>query len=368
MRIALLELVRRPGRFIAAGSILTLIAVLLMFIGGLLDGLLGSSTGAFRAQQGQLMAFSALSNRSLPRSLIPVATEHAVAEIPGVDAVGGLGITQVAARPSSDPDTRSLIPTVVIGYELPPRGLQDTEVEPGTVYADSSIRSKGIDIGDTLLLGAPRVPVRVAGFVEDTRLSGQISLWTPLASWNEIATTIRPGTGDPDLVQALTIRTTEADEVMIDRIHRGTDDSLEVLGLEDAIDSLPGVTTQRSTVNQIIGVTAMIALVVIALFFALITIERTTLYGVLKAIGASDRTLLGGVVIQAVTLALGASIIAALLSVALAVGLPPGTLPYSLSATRIVLSTVLLLAAAVGGCAFSLRRVLGVDPATAIGD
>lgn len=368
MRVALRELVRRPGRFIAAGGILTLIAILLMFIGGLLDGLLGSSTGAFRAQQGQLMAFSASSNRSLPRSLIRVTTRDEVAGLPGVKRVGGMGTTQVAARPEAEPDTRSLIPTVVIGYEVPPTGLEGIDVAPGTVWADSSIRAKGVEVGDTILLGAPRMPVEVAGFVDDSRLSGQISLWTPLESWNRIAATVRPGSGDPDLVQALVIETDEDDEVMIERIGTATSGSLEVLGLADAIDSLPGVKTQRSTVNQVLGVTVMVALVVIALFFALITIERTALYGVLKAIGASDRTLFGGVVVQAIALALGASVIAALLSVALAVFLPPGVLPYSLSAQRIVLSTLLLLVAAVGGCAFSLRRVLGVDPAMAIGD
>lgn len=368
MKVALLELVRRPGRFVAAGGILTLIAILLMFIGGLLDGLLGSSTGAFRAQRGELMAFSASSNRSLPRSLIPITTEDAVAGVTGVKQVGGLGITQAAARPGSDPNTRSLIPIVVIGYETPPNGLENTKVEPGTVYADSAIRSRGIEIGDTLLLGAPRTPVKVAGFVDDSRLSGQISLWTPLRSWNEIAASIRPGTGDSDLVQALVIDTDEPDDVMIDRIERSSNGSLEVLSLTDAIDSLPGVATQRTTVNQVIGVTVVVALVVIALFFALITIERTTLYGVLKAIGASNRTLFGGVVLQAITLAVAASLIAALLSIALAVLVPPGTLPYSLSAQRIGLSSLLLLVAAIGGCAFSLRRVLGVDPATAIGD
>ena len=39
MRLALRELRRRPGRFGVATVILTLIAILLMFLGGLLDGL-----------------------------------------------------------------------------------------------------------------------------------------------------------------------------------------------------------------------------------------------------------------------------------------------------------------------------------------
>ena len=48
--------------------------------------------------------------------------------------------------------------------------------------------------------------------------------------------------------------------------------------------------------NQIIGVTLVIAVVVVALFFALLTVERVGLYGMLKAIGARSRTLFGGVV------------------------------------------------------------------------
>ena len=54
MRLALRELRRRPGRFVTATIILTLVAVLVMFLGGLLDGLIRSSTDAVRAQDGDL--------------------------------------------------------------------------------------------------------------------------------------------------------------------------------------------------------------------------------------------------------------------------------------------------------------------------
>ena len=69
--------------------------------------------------------------------------------------------------------------------------------------------------------------------------------------------------------------------------------------MPDAIEAIPGVTEQRTTFNQILGVTVVIALVVIALFFALLTVERTALYGVLKAIGARSRTIFAGLVVQA---------------------------------------------------------------------
>ena len=119
--------------------------------------------------------------------------------------------------------------------------------------------------------------------------------------------------------------------------------------------------------GQIIGVTVVIAIVVVGLFFALITVERVGLYGVLKAIGARSRTLLAGVLLQAVALTLVASVIAGLLAIALAVLIPAGSIPFDLSPQRLVTSIMFLLIAAVVGSAFSLRRVLRVDPASAIG-
>ena len=123
---------------------------------------------------------------------------------------------------------------------------------------------------------------------------------------------------------------------------------------------------QRSTFNQIIGVTALIAIVVVALFFALITVERIGLYGVLKAIGASSRAV-GGVVAQAMVLAIVATLLGVGGSLVLDAVIPPGSIPFEVTASRLVASGLLMLAAAIVGSAFSLRRVLRIDPAAAIG-
>ena len=48
--------------------------------------------------------------------------------------------------------------------------------------------------------------------------------------------------------------------------------------------------------------------------------------------------------------------------------MPPGSIPLYVSPGRIVTSVVLLLIAAVIGSAFSLRRVLRIDPASALGN
>ncbi len=64
MKLALREMRRRPNRFITAVVILTLIAALLMLLGGLLDGLVRSATGALRAQSGQAVVYDSSAQAS----------------------------------------------------------------------------------------------------------------------------------------------------------------------------------------------------------------------------------------------------------------------------------------------------------------
>ena len=368
MKLALKELRRRPGRFIAATAVLTVLAVLLMFLGGLLDGLLAGSTGAYRAQRAELIVYSSTARESLIRSRVDAALRDAVDATDGVEATGGLGTVQLGARPGDDPESRDLISIALLGYELAPRGLPDEPPAEGEVIADSTLEAEGIEEGDTLLLGPARREVTVTGFVDDTGYSGQISLWGSLDTWRSVTADNRPDrTFADDAVAALVVRVDGDASEVADRIDGATDGATNTLTIDEAIEALPGVSQQRSTFNQIIGVTAAIALVVVGLFFALITVERTSLYGILKAIGASSATLFGGVLLQAVLLALLASALGSLAALALDAVIPPGSLPFDITPSRLTINVALMVVAAVAGCAFSLRRVLRIDPAAAIG-
>jgi putative ABC transport system permease protein len=169
-------------------------------------------------------------------------------------------------------------------------------------------------------------------------------------------------------VQALVVRAPEEGGAELTRaIDEATGGATDSYTIDGAIDAVPGVSQQRSVFNQIIGVTIVIAIVVVALFFALLTVERMGLYGVLKALGASSGTIFAGVLLQAVVV----TAVACAVGIGAAVGLdaliPAGSIPFAVTPPRLVTSAVSLLVAAVVGCAFSLRRVLRVDPAAAIG-
>lgn len=368
MRLALRELRRRPGRFAVATVILTLVAVLLLFLGGLLDGLIASSTGALRSQQGDVIVFSAGSQDSLARSRIEPEVRSQVESVVGAERVGGLGSVQLGGRLDGR-GPRDLVPVVLFGYDLAPRGLPDEAPGAGEVYADASLEAEDIEEGTVIRLGPQRTPVTVIGFLDDSQFSGQGTLWGSVDTWREVLSANRPGdTAADGVTRALVVNADPANSAdLATAVDEATAGATSTLSIPDAIEAIPGVTQQRGTFNQIIGVTVVIAIVVVALFFALLTIERTALYGVLKAVGASSRTLLAGLVLQAVVVTLVASTIGTLAAIGLDAVIPAGSIPFTITPGRIGSSVSILLVAAVFGSAFSFRRISSIDPAAAIG-
>ncbi len=367
MKLALRELQRRPGRFVTATVILTLIAMLLMFLGGLLDGLIRSATGAVSAQSADAIVYSETSQASFLRSRIDAETRAAVEAVPGVEQTGGIGVVLLGARvPGSGP--RDLANVALWGYEIPPTGVPDELPLDGQAYADEILQSDGVAIGDTLLVGPARSEITVVGWVSDTAYNGSGGLWANLDTWHAVLRENRPDAAlADDVQQALVVRGDGAAADLVATLDSELGDRGFALTIDDAVNAIPGIDEQRGTFNQILGVTVVIALVVVALFFALITVERTSLYGVLKAIGARSRTIFLGLVTQAVAVTLVAAVVAGGLVVVLDLLIPPGSIPLSISVGRIVTSVVLMLIAAIVGSAFSLRRVLRVDPASALG-
>jgi putative ABC transport system permease protein len=364
MKLALRELARRPGKFVTATLILTLIAILLMFLGGLLDGLIRSATGAIRVQQADAIVYSESSQASFARSRIEPSMRSDIEALDGIDETGGLGVVQLGARvPGNGP--RDLANVAVWGYELAPQGVPEPPA-PGEAWADEVLKADGVELGDELLVGPSRTPIVVAGWVEDTSYNGQAGLWTDVDTWREVLVENRPDAVlADDVFQALVVRGDGSTDVVA-AINGSFGAEVEALTIPDAVQAIPGVTEQQTTFNQILGVTVVIALVVIALFFALLTVERTALYGVLKAIGAGSRVLIAGLAVQAVVLTMIAATIAGVAVILLDLLIPPGSIPLFVSPSRIVTSVVLRSSAApshcVGSCGSTRPRPSGANP------
>jgi putative ABC transport system permease protein len=319
-----------------------------------------------RAQDADAIVYSPASRASFLRSRIDPSLRAEIEGLDGVEEVGGLGVVLLGARvPGNGP--RDLANVALWGYELAPDGVPLPPAD-GEAWADEVLSADGVEIGQTILVGPARTPIAVVGWVENTSYNGQAGLWANAETWHSTLAANRPDAVLADGVfQALVVRGAGSPDDVVADLDEALGERAIPLTVPDAIDEIPGVTEQQTTFNQILGVTLVIALVVIALFFALLTVERTALYGVLKAVGARSRTIFAGLVVQAVVVTSVAAVIAGAAVIVLDLLIPPGSIPLHISAGRIVTSVVLLLLAAIAGCAFSLRRVLHIDPASALG-
>lgn len=361
MSLSITELRRQPGRFVVATVVLTFLAALLLILGGLLDGLYLGSTGAIRAQNADLIVFSSSARDSFLRSRITAEIRAEVREVAGVSDVGGVGFTLLGAVV---PGEAELADVVIAGYELAPNGVPAVPAA-GSGYADSRLEDSGVGMGDVLLVGPAATPITIIGFVDDTSYLQQGSIWVGLDTWRNVQNANRPdaSVGD-DIVQALVVRGDGG--ALAKAIDAATQAATKSLTRSEAVLALPGVAQQESTFNQIIYSTLVVALAIVALFFSLLTLERTGLYGVLKAIGASSRRLFVGLVIQAVIVTLIAFVAGSVVALVAGAFLP-AKVPLDLIPSRFVFTGIALVVASVLGSAISLRRVTRIDPASAIG-
>lgn len=363
MRLALTELWRRPGRFAVAGGALTLIVVLLLLLGGLLDGVTLGSTGLYRAQEGQLLVMSADARDSVIRSRLGPEVKDVIAGVDGVEEVFGLGVALVGARVPGEDDFAD---TAVTGFE---GGISGVDQVPaaGEGLADRSLESSGIAEGDTIELGPERIPVTIVGWVSDVVYLQQGAVLVEPETWRQVLTTARPDAAlGEGAFQIYSVKVDGDVESVAAAIDEATDGATATRTIDEAINSLPGVKEQESTFGQIIGVTFFVAGLVVALFFAFVTLERTPLYGVLKAMGTSSTQIYLGLIVQALVVTTGALILGGAIAYGLSLVVPPD-IPLRFEPSRTVFVVIGMIVTAVIGGSITLRRVIRIDPAAAIG-
>lgn len=364
MRLGLRELRRQPGRFAGAATVLVFVAVLLIFLGGLVDGLNANNDGALRAQAGELAVFADTAGRTVTQSVVTADARSRLEAVDGVAGVGGVDLLQLGARlPDAEP--RDIVDVALFSHELPVDGR--APLPDGRVWADRTLAERGLEVGVVLRLGPAKSEVVVHGFVDDTGYQGQGSLWAGPGTFARVVEENQPANRLPPGASRFVVVALDPDADP-SAVAEGADAATgvtETVTLQQAADAVLDI--GGGVLSVIIGLTVVIAAAVVALFFALLTLERAPLFGVLKAVGARTRTLFAGTATQAVALAAGAGAIATAVGLLADRALPPGSIPFQLSPGRAALSVAQLLVAALVGAALCLRRIARTDPAATIG-
>jgi len=365
MNLAVAELRRAKGRFAAITGALSLIVFLVLVLGALGDGLFYGGTGAVRSSTAQAYAFSEDAQASLTRSQLSRADESALEAEDGITqatpigvlitsttSVGGADVVVMGYVPEADP---AGVPRTVVAGRLP------TPAQPDGAAVDESLAEQGLGLGSSVTVGGVAVPV--VGVVADAQYQGLSTVWTGLDAFGRMRDATRPElAGQPLQPQVLGLAVAAG----VAPASLAAPPGVVILDTQEAYLSIPGIREQRSSLNAIIYASLAVAGLVVALFFAVVVLEKRELFAALKALGARTSTLGGGVVLQALGATAAAVVVGSLLARGLGLVLP-GDIPFLFRAQTLVVSGLLTVTAGVLGALLSLRRISRIDPATALG-
>lgn len=365
MRLAFRELFRRPGRFLPVTIALTGLVVLLVILAGFLDGLRLGQTGPYRAHEGRLIVVAGDAEGQLLRSRLPGDRGAQIAQVEGVAQVGPLDqfSTTVGVQGSSD-----LADVAVFGYSVATDRIP-APPPAGQAIVDTALgdRLSGISDGATLTLGPTSAPVQIARTVSDLS-AGSPTIWVNHDEWLKLVAEASPASAPADgSVQAFVVAPTQGTD--LEQLAATIDSrvsGVEALTTQEAINALPAVQQQSNTFQGIILLTLGVTLMVVALFFALLALERARLFAVFKALGARTRDLAVSLGVQAVVISLIAIAVGLAVSFAIVALLPP-ELPIRLEQSRMFLVAGGTLLMSIIGSLTTLRRLSRIDPASAIG-
>ncbi|HCM84917.1 MULTISPECIES: ABC transporter permease [Enterococcus] len=141
---------------------------------------------------------------------------------------------------------------------------------------------------------------------------------------------------------------------------------LDKMTPETFIENIPGYTPEKLTLNTMIYFLFVVVTAIIGIFMYVITLQKTSIFGVMKAQGVATSYLVRSILAQAflvgiigVAVAIGLSILTSLIL--------PSAMPFAVHWSEWTLYSVILVLVAMIGGLFSMRTVTKVDPVTAIG-
>ncbi|MEK7326857.1 MAG: FtsX-like permease family protein [Chloroflexota bacterium] len=252
--------------------------------------------------------------------------------------------------------TGFLAPAIIEGESL-------VSAPEGGIVVDESMKRRGVQLGDTLRITGAEMELTVIGFTAGQTYNHIPVIFMDLLRWRSLKFAA-PGS-DRGVVDPVSIIAVQMDEAAATQV-AATLSGVEIVTPKVALDHLPGYKEEQSSILMIEVFLFVIAAFIVAVFFYVITLQKTNQFGVLKAFGASTGFLARGLIGQVLCLSLIGIGLGALLTYSVA-AIMPESIPFNLAREIVVNYSAVLLLVALGGALLSLRQIATIDPLIAIG-
>ncbi|HCZ1977476.1 TPA: FtsX-like permease family protein [Staphylococcus aureus] len=349
MFLAWNEIRRKKLKFGLIIGVLTMISYLLFLLSGLANGLINMNKEGIDKWQADAIVLNKDANQTVQQSVFnkkdienkykKQATLKQTGEIVSnghqKDNVLVFGVEK----------SSFLVPSLIEGH----KATKDNEV-----LADEILKNKGFKIGDTLSLSQSDEKLHIVGFTESAKYNASPVIFTNDATIAKINPRL---TGDK--INAVVVRDTNWKDKKLNQ-------ELEAVSINDFIENLPGYKPQNLTLNFMISFLFVISATVIGIFLYVMTLQKTSLFGILKAQGFTNGYLANVVISQTLILALFGTAFGLLLTGVTGAFLPDAV-PVKFDVLTLLVFAIVLMIVSVLGSLFSILTIRKIDPLKAIG-
>jgi len=363
MFLAWKEIKHSKTRFALIIGVMVLVSYLVYFLTGLAYGLAQDNRTSVDKWEADAIVLTDESNTNINMSMMTFEQADKVK----ADETALLGLAPSVIRKAGETSEAAKINVTFFGVDaeefIMPEVTDGRAFENNDeVVADISLKEEsGIELEDTIQLAGSDKEVKVVGFTENAKFSVAPVLYTTIAAYQEVRFEATDDSANGRISAVVVRDAAESfEEVVADS------DKLAAYSIGDYILKIPGYNAQVLTFGLMIGFLIVIAAVVIGIFIYVLTLQKTSMFGVMKAQGISSGYIAKSVVAQTFllsTIGVGIGLILTLITSLVL----PTAVPYSTNGLFIAGITALLIIIAVLGALFSVRTVVKIDPLKAIG-
>ena len=357
MFLAINEIKDAKLRYSLIVGLLTLVSYLMFFLSGLAFGLIDQNRSSIDHWKADTVLLSSEANKTIGLSNLKLSDKESLSA-DNVEPFSQM-VTVSKTEKSSNEDVKQKISIFGVNngsFLIPPIIQGRTFESKNEVVIEKSLSEKeGYSIGDTFKTANSDIELKIVGYTEKSRFNVAPVVYMNINDFQVLKYGNNKST-DNLMINAFVVKGELKDY----------DSSIfQKVSIADFINELPGYSAQILTFGLMIGFLIVIS-AIIGIFMYVLTIQKTPIFGIMKAQGISNRIIGTSVLSQTFLLSLVGSILGLVGTWVTSLVLP-SAVPFLGNGLYYSIIFVSLIIFSLVGTLFSVLAIRKIDPLKAIG-
>ena len=358
MFLAINEIKDAKLRYSLIVGLLTLVSYLMFFLSGLAFGLIDQNRSSIDHWKVDTVLLSSEANKTIGLSNLKLSDKESLSA-DNVEPFSQM-VTVAITKKNLNEDVKQKVSIFGVNngsFLIPPVIQGRTFEAKNEVVIEKSLSEKeGFAIGDTIKTANSDTELKIVGYTEKSRFNVAPVIYMNISDFQVLKYGDKKSIDNP-IINAFVVKGELKDY----------DSSIfQKVSIADFINELPGYSAQILTFGLMIGFLIVISAIIIGIFMYVLTIQKTPIFGIMKAQGISNGIIGISVLSQTFLLSLVGSILGLVGTWGTSLVLP-SAVPFLGNGLYYSIIFVSLIIFSLVGTLFSILAIRKIDSLKAIG-